>query len=341
MDALEQEVLRLERELSQLWRDVNLVASFRNPYTEQSHAALTNVLKGGGVSPAIPHGYGCDTGMATSVQYWDSLLGALELTYDPGSNTFISDQTLLPTKGGCGCAAATDVPIQVVWSPSSVNINYKVDGSGCPTSGSLGDPMTGTASWGGVPTITNCGAGDPNTFTSDTSGMTNPNSGFSGPGCNLGYNPITDSLPDFGNAIAGSGDCPYVPKHLVWRESALGLKATLNWAGGFWQGSCLVDYPGDAQCGPVSGMTLIIKHIATYDGDPAGTITYLAINLAPPSCPNPSSPITRTGETWDYHRNCTTPYQGNGSLVNLNLGINGLWGNNGVMTPSTYTLRGR
>lgn len=286
MDALEQEVLRLERELSQLWRDVNLVASFRSPYTEQTQASLTGTVKGGGVpsGPSGPNGFGCDGGMPTTVYWyppittdnaWDGTgTGTVvSLTYDPSTNTYSGSGTA-NIANACGCSGSsgfgeTDVPVQISYSPTGVTTNFWTDSSGCPKS--LADAPSGhyNSFHSSPPTFSSdgCDTGNPLNMLTDPAVPDDASAGT--PACKMGYQPGGPGDAFYGGGITQTG-C-YIPRTLylkIYRTSdnSLVTSSPLHFAGN-WDGSVdLVGRNGNQYWTGHASVTA-----GTYGSPPPGT----------------------------------------------------------------------
>jgi hypothetical protein len=218
---VEREVLRLERELQQLWFDIRNIQNFRGPPIEQGLASLFNTLKNLGGGGFHPGSFGCDGGMPATLNWSDPVFGNGTLTYSAATNCYSSGPTLVNVPPACdgSCPGANNVPMQVNYCPDGVTTSFKCDGSGCPTSGSITDSMGCNFGWP-APTILIC---DTVTPSNTTSNPTSPNDVSNGsPANKMGYCPPND-VASFGPGKPGASECPTIPRTVYLKSATYGL----------------------------------------------------------------------------------------------------------------------
>ena len=297
--GIEREILRLERELQQLWFDVRNIQNYRGPAVEQGLASLFDTLGTGFGFPSTPTGFGCDGGMpltlywSDSVYPYDSSGNPITLTYNPSTGNY-EGSFLGDSPAACGCSGDTNVPISISYSPSGVSMTYNGDGSCCPTSSS-GSSCTNNFP---PPSVFVCDLSDSSNFSTD---MSSPSDG-SGAGtnsCKLGYTP-DDGTSFNGGPINASG-C-YIPRTLFWRDSSYGIW-TLHYdsVNGWWRTTKNITAPACGSCSSVSvpvrvtftsggGGNIGVSgpyNYTTHCPDPSGTAdqSYGLFSASPYTCP--------------------------------------------------------
>lgn len=289
-NGLEQEILRLEREVQQLWVDVRLAMNFRSPYTEQNQTSLSNSLKGGGfpVGPSGPNGFGCDGGMPNTIYWyppittddaWDGTGtgSVVSLTYDAPTNTYSGSGTAnIPS--ACGCTGSSffgelNVPVQITYTPTGVTTSFWTDGSGCPKS--LADAPGGHYdSFHSSPPSFSSGVCDLSNPLNMLTQPASPDDTSAGtPACKMGYTP-GDGDTFYGGGITQTG-C-YIPRSLYLKiyktsDNSLVDSSPLHFAGN-WDGSVnLVARNGQQYWTGTSSYT--------YNMSPAGTCPTETANI--------------------------------------------------------------
>lgn len=307
--GIEREILRLERELQQLWFDIRNIQNFRGPPIEQGGAALFNTLKNlGGGSPFHPGDFGCPGGMPATLNWSDPVFGNGTLTFNSGTNCYSSGPTLVDVPPACdgSCPGASNVPMQVDYCPDGVTTSFKCDGSGCPTSGSITDSLGCNFGWP-PPTILTC---DTITPANTTSNPTSPNDVSNGsPANKMGYCPPND-VASFGPTKPETG-CPTVPRTLYMHDSQYGLWTLIyiNSSVGWSSLHKTITIPANQNGNVCAASTQSCFVTKDTSGNASGLIiNYKAIG----SCPNSAGGFT--GESVQtYTKTSCNPYRANGN----------------------------
>lgn len=327
--GIEQEVLRLEREMFQMRLDVQNMLNFRAPLLDQGGSAFGTTGKGGGFpggGAPPPTGFGCEGGMPTTLNWSDPILGNIPLIFNPSSGCYESGVSLVDTPAACdgACTAQTGVPMKVVYCASGITTSFKADGGGCPSPGGLGDSLNSSFGWP-VPTFLTCDTTNPDLTISNP--VTPTSSAPGSPASNAGYCDPNNQV-SFG-PHATEGDCVYVPRTLYLHDPTYGL-FSLHYNDTFneWtSASKTVTYPGNVNgcgCPPIGDM-----HLIAYKQGGAPFFHFNDDSGFPVACPA-NAGRGQISNYSTYTKTSCSPYRATGSYTDTSSKI--------IPNGSVYTI---